>query len=680
MSGRIRGRGGAIAVLVLLIVGLAVGSVATATTIYVDEKAAGKNDGTSWTKAYTNLQTALVAAASGDEIRVAKGVYYPGTTQTSSFTLKDGVALYGGYPTGGGTRDVANNVTVLSGDIGKDDTTDANGVTTTINGNNAYHVVKSSNNDSSAVLDGFTITGGNADGSVTDSLGGGMYNDNSSPTVTGCTFSGNTAYYGGGMYNHYYSPTLTGCTFSGNTAADYGGGMYNGDSSPMVTNCTFSGNTASANGGGMYNYYSSPTLTNCTFSGNTASANGGGMYNHFGSLPTVRNTILWGDRAPSGPEINGPTTVEYCVVEGGYTGGTDIITADPLLGTLGDYGGSTETIPLLPGSSAIDSANSDYAPAIDQRGVWRPQGPASDIGAFESQGFTFAIVGGNNQATAINTAFPTPLAVSVTSAHSEPVDGATVTFTAPSSGASATFDTNPVSISSGEASVTATANGIIGTYHVTATSVGVGNTASFDLNNGVAEMDVQGGNPLVSIVDGDTTPSTGDGTDFGGTPIAGGTVDHTFTIKNSGPGNLNLTGTPKMSIGGTHAADFSVTSQPTSSLVSGGGTTTFTVRFDPSAVGTRSATISIANNDANENPYNFSIQGTGVDKGDLDGDGTVNVLDARLCLQIAEGVIPGTAAQRQQADVDGDGDVDLTDAQLLAEYIIGIRTALPGGG
>jgi N-acetylneuraminic acid mutarotase len=126
------------------------------------------------------------------------------------------------------------------------------------------------------------------------------------------------------------------------------------------------------------------------------------------------------------------------------------------------------------------------------------------------------------------------------------------------------------------------------------------------------EMDVQGGSPLVSIVDGDTTPSTADDTDFGAAPVVGGTVDHTFTIKNTGTANLNLTGTPKVSISGTHAGDFSVTVQPTSPVVSGGGTTTFTVRFDPSATGTRSATLSIANNDEDENPYDFAIQGTGI--------------------------------------------------------------------
>jgi PKD repeat protein len=126
---------------------------------------------------------------------------------------------------------------------------------------------------------------------------------------------------------------------------------------------------------------------------------------------------------------------------------------------------------------------------------------------------------------------------------------------------------------------------------------------------GTPEMDVQG--KAVSIVDGDSTPSTSDDTDFGSTDITTGTVDHTFTIRNTGTASLSLTGSPKVVVGGTNAGDFSVTSQPTSPVASSGGTTTFTVRFDPSAVGVRTATISIANDDADENPYNFSIQGTG---------------------------------------------------------------------
>ncbi|MCP4439018.1 MAG: choice-of-anchor D domain-containing protein, partial [Aureispira sp.] len=87
---------------------------------------------------------------------------------------------------------------------------------------------------------------------------------------------------------------------------------------------------------------------------------------------------------------------------------------------------------------------------------------------------------------------------------------------------------------------------------------------------------------------------------------------HTFTITNSGTGDLALTGGTVVVIGGTHASDFTVTQQATSPVTSGGGTTTFIIQFDPSAAGLRSATVSIANDDADENPYNFSIQGNGT--------------------------------------------------------------------
>lgn len=124
------------------------------------------------------------------------------------------------------------------------------------------------------------------------------------------------------------------------------------------------------------------------------------------------------------------------------------------------------------------------------------------------------------------------------------------------------------------------------------------------------EMDVNGN--ALTITDGDASPSTTDWTDFGATSISGGTIDKTYTIYNTGGGILTLSGTPKIVVGGTNAADFTVTSDATSPVAATTGSTTFTVRFDPSAIGTRSATLSIANNDSNENPYNFSIQGTGV--------------------------------------------------------------------
>jgi hypothetical protein len=116
--------------------------------------------------------------------------------------------------------------------------------------------------------------------------------------------------------------------------------------------------------------------------------------------------------------------------------------------------------------------------------------------------------------------------------------------------------------------------------------------------------------PSGDIPDNDTTPTAAEGTDFGTTGVATN-VDHTFTIQNTGTGNLNLTDTsPYVTVTG---ADFTlITPYPTTPVASGGGTTTFTVRFTPGTAGLKTGTVSIANDDSDENPYNFDIQGTGT--------------------------------------------------------------------
>ncbi|MFM8413673.1 MAG: choice-of-anchor D domain-containing protein [Planctomycetota bacterium] len=125
------------------------------------------------------------------------------------------------------------------------------------------------------------------------------------------------------------------------------------------------------------------------------------------------------------------------------------------------------------------------------------------------------------------------------------------------------------------------------------------------------EIDVRGNG--ISIADGDTTPSAADHTDFGSAAFVSGTASRTFTIANTGNGGLSLSGSPRVQVTGSHASDFSVTLQPAAS-VAAGSTTTFTVVFDPSAAGLRTATVVIANDDANENPYEFAIQGTGTEQ------------------------------------------------------------------
>jgi len=149
------------------------------------------------------------------------------------------------------------------------------------------------------------------------------------------------------------------------------------------------------------------------------------------------------------------------------------------------------------------------------------------------------------------------------------------------------------------------------------------------------EMDVSGLG--ISIVDGDVTPSTTDDTDFGNVLMAGGTNPNTFTITNTGTASLNLTGgPPRVTIGGTHAADFTLTTDAGDDVPSGGGTTTFTITFDPSATGLRTATVSIANDDSDEDPYNFAIQGTGTE---LPTVTTQPVTDERSHSAIGNGTI-----------------------------------------
>jgi VCBS repeat-containing protein len=318
-----------------------------ATIRYVDADAPGPtHNGTSWASAFTNLQNALLVAGSGDEIWVAEGVYYPdkgiGQTEddrTSSFKLKNNVILYGGFDPQSGVddfseRDWETYISVLSGDIDQNDTVDSNGVvvtTTHISGNNAYHVVRGNGTDEGAVLDGFTITAGRANGGeYSQTIGGGMVNLNDSdPTLRHVTFSGNLAAAGGGgMCNFNQSdpslmavvftgnsasigngggmcnleisnPTLTEVSFDENSAANNdGGGMYNHNSHPTLMQVSFTDNRA-INGGGIYNYQCSPTLTEVTFSNNAADEMGGGMANEDNSNPSLTNVTFSGNTARS---------------------------------------------------------------------------------------------------------------------------------------------------------------------------------------------------------------------------------------------------------------------------------------------------------------------------------------------------------------------------------------------
>jgi hypothetical protein len=135
-----------------------------------------------------------------------------------------------------------------------------------------------------------------------------------------------------------------------------------------------------------------------------------------------------------------------------------------------------------------------------------------------------------------------------------------------------------------------------------------------------AEISVRGNN--TEIVCGDVTPDFNDFTNFGSAAVSGGSVEKVFVIANTGDLALDLSGNPLVSLGGDFPGDFSITVLPDAQVAVYSGLTSFTVHFDPADAGTRQATISIANNDTDENPYTFTIQGTGTAGG---GSGGVNV-------------------------------------------------------
>ncbi len=310
-------------------------------------------DGTTWPKAYPHVQDALAAAAgiavpgSPVHIWVAECTYMPdggyitpGGAHTSGsgftsaeFQLIDNVEVYGGFPTGGGDGafeardpDPDSNGTVLSGDLSGDDgplrvqdlaacfsgwdvplqpgcetfdyDTDgdvdrldlpsflaANGY-----GENSSDVVWSVQTDASAILDGVRVSG---------AVDEGMYNHESSTTVTRCRFEGNASGgEGGGMHNFKSSPTLSHCTFSGNVADSRGGGLFNGSGgTPTLNDCTFDRNVSTSSGGGLANRGSVPNLSGCSFTGNVADWRGGAVYNETGITSLFANCSFIGNSA-----------------------------------------------------------------------------------------------------------------------------------------------------------------------------------------------------------------------------------------------------------------------------------------------------------------------------------------------------------------------------------------------
>lgn len=400
------------------------GSAGDACILRVSPTGSDSNSGDDWTQAFGRVQRGLEVArdlvegatCETVEVWLAAGTYRPSARldaldeRTATFVLVPGVALYGGFV---GTesalveRNVTANVTVLSGDIG----------TPYVATDNSYHVVIGK---TGATLDGITVTGGYANGSAPNNVGGGMYNEVASPTLRNCTFTGNASAGGGGMYNLASSPVVEDstfsandvlfgngggmlnvasspriarslftnnaaqysggalsneassvpnvkdCTFTGNAAVDFGGAMHNHDASPVVTNGTFDGNRAYG-GGAMYNDNSRPVVANSTFVANSAYT-GGALSNHE-SLPVVTNSIFAGNSAQGTARFTGDAMASGGALYGQYS--TVLVTGSTFTGNGADYSGGAihnGTISTLTVTNTIlwgDSAAGEVSEIVD---------------------------------------------------------------------------------------------------------------------------------------------------------------------------------------------------------------------------------------------------------------------------------------------------------------------------
>jgi predicted outer membrane repeat protein len=313
---------------------------------YVKQGATGA--GSSWQDASGNLQQIINGSLSGVEIWVAEGTYQPEDGQ--SFSMRDGATIYGGFPADDNNADMAvrspkDHPTILSG--------------------NNNRVFNNYNITNTAILDGFTITGGIAGGN-----GGGMHNDLASPLVRNCIFSNNTAsQWGGGMYNVNSSPIVSNTLFHDNYANGAAGASFDhGSSSVQFINVTFAENTTGGNGGAIHTYQGASTsIFNCILWGNSA-GNGGQQVLSADAGIIARNTVI-----PDGPgNIEGPFD------------GQDINAIDPLFT---DAANNDFTLSLY--SPAVNTGDAYYftdaATATDLAGNPRLYSAAIDPGAYESQ-------------------------------------------------------------------------------------------------------------------------------------------------------------------------------------------------------------------------------------------------------------------------------------------------------
>ena len=392
-----------------------------------------------------------------------------------------------------------------------------------------------------------------SDNSSTDN-GGGLYNRNGHISLTDSTVSGNESdRYGGGVHTRGQI-TVTNSTVSGNSSRQNGGGLYSRSGNISLTDSTVSGNSSNRHGGGIWARSRTITLTNSTVSGNSSRLSAGGMYSQ---TANIIDSVVSGN---SSGDLGG----------GVYATGTTNITNSTISGnsSANKGGGIYFRNNLTLSNSTISGNSSNRGGGIYSRGggtVNLSNSTISGNSSIDRGGGIFARGNGGGTIEILNST----IADNEAGGDGGGIfrNGGTINLT------------NAI-----VADNTANGNGndLSGLFNTVQYSL-IRDLAGATITNSVSNL-------------------TGDNTNFGTADLASSIVVKTFTIENTG--DLDLT------LSGTHAADFRVTVVPISSIPSG-NTTSFSITFNPSAVGLRTATLTITND--NGNPYTFDIQGTGID-------------------------------------------------------------------
>lgn len=332
--------------------------------VYVKTTVAGTGTGSDWANATNRVQEAI-DAANAEKVFVAIGNY--DIPSPHSFVMKNNVAVYGGFDPDNGIAGLADDRLLPNHGASQG---------SVLNGKNERPVIWNSNNGltNNAILDGFTITRGYS--SVHS--GGGIVNNQVSPTLRNLVVSGNGSILGGaGIFNYNSSPVISDVIIRENTSENGdGGGMATlGTSSPVLSNVQITGNTAPA-GAGVSFYMSSgnATLTNVTIAGNL----GNGMMISSGAVNLI-NSIIYGG-------VTGTYTAQYSLIEGNAatTNGNLNATGITLADLFADHTHGNFTLAACSPATNAGAPDAPDLPLLDLAGHSRIVAGRVDIGAYEN--------------------------------------------------------------------------------------------------------------------------------------------------------------------------------------------------------------------------------------------------------------------------------------------------------